>query len=238
MKLNLLSPLPHALLIAVFSSTTPAAVAESDTSQTLLAESTQKPSQINRATQAPPAKPPAHKQSNIVSAPLPKTATRANSGRPVAAIPKTTPKPAPPRVDASMASASQPIATPAIPGLPAGKVLWTTTADGFQKAKTYKRFIIADIYTDWCGWCKRMDKETFHNESVEQYLSTNFIGMKVDAEDKGPGEALAKKYAVDGYPTILFFDANGNFKDRFVGYAGPNEFPKIADKVLRGEKIK
>lgn len=231
MKLNLSLASPLAFFISLLACHVVPAFAEDSPKQVFLAESVQKASPTAKTSRpslpgpsktiAPAAKAPAKPQ---------------NTGRAASTGTK-----AAPQKMATVPANNAPAATatpPAIPGLPAGKMLWTNINDGFQKARTYKKLIIADIYTDWCGWCKRLDKETFHNENVEQYLSQNFIGMKVNAEDQAAGEALAKKYAVNGYPTILFFDANGNYKDKFEGFAGPNDFPKIADKVLRGEKLK
>lgn len=53
-----------------------------------------------------------------------------------------------------------------------------------------KKFIFIDIYTDWCGWCKRMDNSTFMDPEVVQFINENFYAVKIDAESK---EAIAYK---------------------------------------------
>ena len=46
--------------------------------------------------------------------------------------------------------------------------------------------IIIDLYTDWCGWCKRMEKDTYGNDSVATYINKNFHAVKYNAESREP----------------------------------------------------
>lgn len=57
-------------------------------------------------------------------------------------------------------------------------------AVALQKKKPKKIFI--DMYTDWCGWCKRMDATTFTDATVANYLNENFYCVKFNAEQKTP----------------------------------------------------
>uniref|UniRef100_A0A3Q2YUK7 Spermatogenesis-associated protein 20-like TRX domain-containing protein n=1 Tax=Hippocampus comes TaxID=109280 RepID=A0A3Q2YUK7_HIPCM len=57
-----------------------------------------------------------------------------------------------------------------------------------NEGNTKKVFI--DIYTDWCGWCKKMDKDTFQNPEVAAYMNENFLMVKMDAEGKDPIDPL------------------------------------------------
>lgn len=57
-------------------------------------------------------------------------------------------------------------------------------AVALQKKKPKKMFI--DMYTDWCGWCKRMDATTFTDPTVAAYLNENFYCVKFNAEQKNP----------------------------------------------------
>jgi thioredoxin-related protein len=67
---------------------------------------------------------------------------------------------------------------------PLSKVNWMTWEQAVNANKIKKKKIFIDVYTDWCGWCKVMDKETFANDTVVTYLNQNFYAVKLDAEQK------------------------------------------------------
>lgn len=98
-------------------------------------------------------------------------------------------------------------------------------ADAQKQAAKEKKKIMVDFYTDWCKWCKVLDVRTYSDMQVGKYVDENFIPVKIDAE-KGEGVALAKKYQVKGYPTIVVFDAKGNEIDRVVGYQDVAQFKR------------
>ena len=64
-----------------------------------------------------------------------------------------------------------------------------------QKAKQENKLIFVDLYTTWCGPCKKMAAETFPQQVVGDYFNKNFVNYKIDAE-KGEGPELAGKYEV------------------------------------------
>jgi len=86
---------------------------------------------------------------------------------------------------------------------------------GIGDAKSKHKPIMVDFYTSWCGWCKKLDQDTYSNTKVRN-LSQKFICVKVDG-DKSPN--LISKYQIRGYPTIVFLDPAGNEITRIVGYA-------------------
>src|SRR6185369_17701275 len=63
-----------------------------------------------------------------------------------------------------------------------GAVKWMSFEEAVEKSKTQKRKIFIDVYTDWCGWCKVMDKSTFSEENVAKILNEDFYPVKFDAE--------------------------------------------------------
>jgi len=65
-----------------------------------------------------------------------------------------------------------------------GSVKWITFEEAIKKSKTEKRPIFIDVYTDWCGWCKVMDKNTFNDPQVAKLLNEKFYAVKFDAEQK------------------------------------------------------
>jgi thioredoxin-related protein len=110
---------------------------------------------------------------------------------------------------------------------------WKSFDAGFAEAKKTNKKIMLDIYTDWCGWCKRLDKDTYGNEKVMEYLNQQYIVIKLNAEstskvnyqDKTYTEAsLAQAFGATGYPTIVFFDSNGEPINSLGGYLNAEKF--------------
>ncbi len=61
---------------------------------------------------------------------------------------------------------------------------WYTWAEAVELQKTKPKKMLIDVYTSWCGWCKKMDKSTFIDPQVTAYLAANFYPVKLDAEQK------------------------------------------------------
>lgn len=64
------------------------------------------------------------------------------------------------------------------------KVRWYSWDEAVKANTLKKKKIFIDVYTDWCGWCKTMDRETFSNDDVANYLNENFYPVKLNAEQK------------------------------------------------------
>ncbi len=120
------------------------------------------------------------------------------------------------------------------------EINWTTIDKAVDAAKSSnKKFILVDLYTDWCGWCKKMDENTLTDPGIVASLNDNFTAVKFNAEIKEPvefngisysftktGSRGAYQLALDlgtvggklGYPTLVVLDANGNRLQTFPGY--------------------
>jgi thioredoxin-related protein len=94
-----------------------------------------------------------------------------------------------------------------------------------------------DFYTDWCGWCKKLDEDVYPNPRVQKAMKP-FDFRRVNAEGSDADRALAKKYSVDGYPTIVFVDSTGAVVHRIVGYLPPADFEKELAGVSARAKSK
>ena len=64
------------------------------------------------------------------------------------------------------------------------KVNWMTFEEAVEASKKEPKKMMIDLYTYWCGWCKKMDKSTFEDPEVVKYLNDNFYAVKMDAEQK------------------------------------------------------
>ena len=107
------------------------------------------------------------------------------------------------------------------------------------EAKSSGKLIMIDFYTDWCGWCKKLDSDTYPAPAVVKE-SEKFVPIKLDAEKDADGVRLAKKFGINGYPTILFIDGNENLAYKVVGYEPPADFAKSLTKAatIREDKAK
>ncbi|MFK7979568.1 MAG: thioredoxin family protein [Saprospiraceae bacterium] len=79
------------------------------------------------------------------------------------------------------------------------------------------KLVFLDAYTDWCGPCKKMDKEVFSKKEVGDFYNVNFLSVKVNME-KGEGIALAEKHFIFAYPSLLFVNYDGTVAHRYAGF--------------------
>lgn len=93
-------------------------------------------------------------------------------------------------------------------------------AKALQEAKKQKKLIFIDAYTSWCGPCKLLKQNTFPDKTAGEFFNKNFINVALDME-KGDGIAIAEKYGVQVYPTLIITDADGKLITVTEGYMGP-----------------
>ena len=99
-----------------------------------------------------------------------------------------------------------------------GPIKWYSYDDGIIRAKDEKKSVFLNFYADWCGYCKMMDRGTFRNGPVVEYLNENFIPVKVNS-DKQP--KIASIYYVRGLPTFWFLNREGEKLTNLSGYVPP-----------------
>ncbi|MFT4759258.1 MAG: thioredoxin-related protein [Paraglaciecola sp.] len=126
------------------------------------------------------------------------------------------------------------------------KVQWMSFEEAVKKSQTAPRKIMIDLYTNWCGWCKRMDKDTFEDEDVANYLNENYYNVKFDAEYKEDiiFNGQTYKYVKNGrrgyhelaaelangrlsFPTTVFLDEKQRLIQPLPGYKEPDVFEQI-----------
>ena len=117
--------------------------------------------------------------------------------------------------------------------LPAGAVEWKHWNEGMQAARQSGRPMLVDVYTDWCGWCKRMDADVYAKPEVGDYLASHFVTVRLNAESgeqavyegrNYSARSLASAFDVSGYPTTIFFDASGAHLVNVPGYLKSDRF--------------
>lgn len=115
------------------------------------------------------------------------------------------------------------------------KIQWVSFEQAVEKSEKAPKKIFIDVYTHWCGWCKKMDKSTFMNDTVADYINQNYYAVKLDAEQKDSivfrdkvftfkPEYKSHELAVAllngkmSYPTYVFLDENFNMLTPLSGY--------------------
>lgn len=101
-------------------------------------------------------------------------------------------------------------------------------AAALKQADEEGKLLMIDVYTEWCGPCKLLDKDTFPQPVVTN-RSGHFVSLKLDAE-KGQGPDVQKKYGVTGYPTILFVNGKGELVHTVIGF---QDAPTLAAEMDR-----
>lgn len=127
-----------------------------------------------------------------------------------------------------------------------GQVEWLTIEEAQERSKTEPRKIFVKVVTDWCTWCKKMDKSTFKKDKIAEYLNTNYYPVKFDAEQREDlvYDGKVYKYIKMGkkgyhefaqsilkgmlsFPSIVFIDEEFEVIQPIEGYRGPKEFSMI-----------
>ena len=99
-------------------------------------------------------------------------------------------------------------------------------------AKKENKLVFLDVYATWCGYCKRMKKNTFSNIEVGRFYNQNFINVSFDAE-KGEGLDIAYKYRISGLPALLYLNGDGKVLLQSSGYLQPNELINLGKQTLK-----
>jgi len=113
------------------------------------------------------------------------------------------------------------------------KLPWLAFDAATLRAKKENKHLIVDVYTTWCGWCKVMDRQTYGNPQVADYLTENFVLAKVNGESSAEihwkGEtmterAFARKVGVTGFPTTYFLKPDAEMIGGAPGFISPDNF--------------
>jgi thioredoxin-related protein len=129
--------------------------------------------------------------------------------------------------------------------LTAQEIKWMTFEEAQKAQKKEARKIFVDAYTVWCGPCKMLDKNTFHNKDVADYVNKNYYAVKFNAEGnetinfngkmytnpsfdanktgRNSQHQLTSYFGVRAYPTLIYLDEDGNLLAPIPGYQTPKQ---------------
>ena len=103
--------------------------------------------------------------------------------------------------------------------------------DALKQAKTEKKLVVVDVYADWCGWCKKLDKDVYTDKDVQAKISKSFVPVKINPEKSAVNARVAQNFGVRSLPHILFLDADGKKISEIIGYVPAGDFLKALEQV-------
>jgi thioredoxin-related protein len=126
-------------------------------------------------------------------------------------------------------------------------IKWYSFEEAYQLNKKKQKKVFIDVYTDWCGWCKKMDAETFTNPVIVEYMSKHFYCVKLNAERKDTviidgvtfvnpsptGKRATHQLAVEllkgkmSYPSYVFLNEKGQWMTVVPGYQPAKDFEYV-----------
>ena len=129
----------------------------------------------------------------------------------------------------------------------AQEIHWLTFAQMLEAHRKQPKKVIVDIYTDWCGWCKKLDKDVYENPVIEKYIGENFYAVKMNSETEGQvvfqgdtfkllphnGRKLTNTLALklmnnrSAYPTTAFLDEKLSLFTSIPGYMEAKEYEAV-----------
>ena len=129
------------------------------------------------------------------------------------------------------------------------QINWLKFEEAIAANAENPKMLLVDVYTDWCGWCKKMDKETFTDPKVIAHINSNFYAVKMNAEDtKRTFEFMGKEYTeaqmaaamrVRTYPNFVIIEPKLQNIAQLPGYRAPDAFlAGLTDLVEKAFKAK
>jgi thioredoxin-related protein len=121
------------------------------------------------------------------------------------------------------------------------QVKWISLDEAVVNLQKEKKPLLIDLYTDWCGWCKEMDKKTYSNKRVAEYVDNKFYAVRLNAETHDKITWNNKVYGFNAnyrsnefavyltngrleFPTTIFIPADGSSPQAIPGYLAPKDF--------------
>ena len=142
----------------------------------------------------------------------------------------------------------------------AQEINWVSFQEALSLQKKTPKKIMMDVHTNWCGPCKMLDRNTFHNEDVVNYVNQNYYAVKFNGEGnetidykgktfsnpnynpelanrRNSPHQLASYLQINAYPTIVFFDEQGEVIAPIRGYQKPTQL-ELYLKMFKSNKYK
>lgn len=123
-------------------------------------------------------------------------------------------------------SAAAPSAVPALLG-------WHDHADeAFAAARKSGKPVLVDLFAQWCGWCKTMEREVFTQQAFQTYAE-RFVLLRVDVDDGGDGSELQRRFSANSLPTLLLLDPKRALLGKIEGFMETDRLISRLDRELK-----
>jgi thioredoxin-related protein len=114
-----------------------------------------------------------------------------------------------------------------------GPLVWhRDLASAQAEAHSTGRLLFVDLYAEWCGWCKVLEKEVFASSEFRKLAKERFVLLRVDVEDGAEGTELQLRYGATSLPTALLLDARLVSVGKVVGYSESADYIGVIQSEL------
>lgn len=126
------------------------------------------------------------------------------------------------------------------------EISWMDFNKGYALAKKKNKILLVDVYTEWCGWCKKMDRDAYAKSNIIEAVSKDFVAVKFNPEVQGVvyeyqgkkynGEQLAAAISnnrINGYPTTIFLYPKTQKSEIVVGYKNAEQMEGVLTEIKK-----
>jgi thiol:disulfide interchange protein len=102
-----------------------------------------------------------------------------------------------------------------------------------SEAADRKTLVLVDFTTEWCGWCRKLEREVYPDPAVLRQLS-RVVFLRLDAEHEGA--PLARRYGVAGFPMLVFVAPSGRVAGEMLGFLPADAFAAKAKAIIDAQR--
>lgn len=131
--------------------------------------------------------------------------------------------------------------TPTTPGAQPDGPDWQSFDEAMTEVQTNDKLVLVDVYAPWCGYCRKMQKETYTDATVKTHLTDYFEVARLDGTNRDSlvtyqGQTLkpatlAQHFGATGYPTTVFLEPSGDVLFQQPGFIAPEQFALMIEYV-------